>query len=253
MTKQKHHRYEDYDNYEDENEIDLVDLIFMLVRRWKLILLIAIPISISGFFYAATRPSVYKAETTLMVSSGMASVGIESSDISLNQKLVITYSEVAKSKSILKKLIFKYDLGTTPEGLSRSISISPVSDTEIIKMSYVSRDPKLAAAVINEFGNEFMNKITEVMNIRNVKVIEKAEIPSQPLPKKRTIILAAFIILGGMMGCGVAFIIEMLHKKLRKPSDIEKILGAPMLGMIPDFSVSEDKKSEKKGDVTDGK
>lgn len=231
--------YEGYYN-ETQQELDLMDLIFTMIRRWKLIVLTMIPIIIIGFFLALTRPSIYRAETTLMVSSGMTSIGIDNSDISLNQKLVITYSEVAKSRSILKRVINKYDLETSPESLAKTISISPVSDTEIIKLSYKNKDPQLAASVTNEFAKEFMNKVVEVMNIRNVKIVEPAEIPTRPLPKKRAIILAAFIILGAMLGMGLALIIESIHKKLRKPSEIESILEAPMLGVIPKFETKDD-------------
>ena len=234
----------------NEDEIDLMDLIFIMIRRWKLIGLTMIPIIILGVVFSVTRPSIYKADTTLMVSSGMSSIGLDNSDISLNQKLVITYSEVAKSRSILKKIISKYDLDTTLDNLASSISISPVSDTEIIKLSYKNTDPQLAAAVTNEFAKEFMNKVVEVMNIRNVKVVEPAEVPTHPLPKKRVIILAAFVILGGMIGLALAFIVESVHKKLRKPTDIEKILGAPMIGMIP---VLKDKKEKDNNEAEDEK
>ena len=230
----------------NEDEIDLMDLIFIMIRRWKVIGLTMIPIIILGVVFSATRPSIYKADTTLMVSSGMSNIGLDNSDISLNQKLVITYSEVAKSRSILKRVISKYDLETTSENLASAISISPVSDTEIIKLSYKNSDPQLAAAVTNEFAKEFMNKVVEVMNIRNVKVVEPAEVPTHPLPKKRLIILVAFVILGGMVGLALAFIVESVHKKLRKPTDIEKILGAPMIGMIPVLKDEKEKKKEKK-------
>ena len=39
----------------------------------------------------------------------------------------------------------------------------------------------------------------------------------------------------------MAFLIEALHKKLRKSSDIEKILGVEMLGMIREVSMNEGK------------
>ena len=33
----------------------------------------------------------------------------------------------------------------------------------------------------------------------------------------------------------MAFVMEFLHKKLRKPSEIQAILGVSMIGMIPDL------------------
>ncbi len=231
--------YEEERDFREEDEIDLVDLVFMLIRRWKVIVLMMIPTIILGFIFAITRPSLYEANTTLIVSSGMAGIGLNNSDISLNQKLVVTYSEIAKSRDILTRVISKYDLPETPEILGKKISIGIVKDTELIKLAYSCNDPKLAEAVTNELANEFIKKVGQVMKVRNVNVVEKAIEPLQPLPKKRGIILLASIILGGTLGIGVAALIEFLHKKLRKSSDMEKILGVEMLGMIPEIDFDE--------------
>ena len=234
--RQKYYERENYS--EEENEIDLLDLVFMVIRRWKVIVLMIIPTVALGFFFAMTRPSVYQADTTLIVSSGMQSVGLESSDIALNQKLVVTYSEIAKSRDILTRVISKYDLVESPTALGNRISVRPVKDTELIKLTYSCNDPKLAEAVTNELANEFIKKVGQVMKVRNVSVVEKAIEPLHPLSKKRGIILLASIALGGMLGVGVAFLIEFLHKKVRKSSDIEKILGRQMLGMIPEIEIA---------------
>ena len=142
-------KYEDYDDYYEEDEIDLADLLFMLIRRWKVIVLVTIPVVMLGFFIASTRPSVYRADTTLMVSNGMQATGLDNSDISLNQKLVVTYSEIAKSRDILRRVITKYDLPENIQELSKAINISVVKDTELIKLSYTCGDSKLAEAVKN--------------------------------------------------------------------------------------------------------
>lgn len=232
-------RYEEFDDYYEEDSIDLVDLLFMIIRRWKVIVLVTIPIVMAGFFYASTRPSVYRADTTLMVSSGMQSTSIDRSDIDLSQKLVVTYSEIAKSRDILRRVITKYDLPEGVQQLAGAINISIVKNTELIKLSYTCGDPKLAEAVTNEVANEFIQKVSQVMRVRNVAVVERAQEPAGPLPKGRAKILLASIILGVGLGVVFAFLIEALHKKLRKSSDIEKILGVEMLGMIPEIDMEE--------------
>lgn len=243
----KQRLYEDEKRYfddDDSDEIDIVDLIFMLIRRWKVIVLMTVPVVLLGFFFASTRPSVYRADTTLIVSSGMQSVGLDNSDITLNQKLVVTYSEIAKSRDILTRVISKYDLQETPEVLAQKVAVSPIDETELIKLSYTSNDPRLAEAVTNELAEEFIKKIGQVMRVRNVSVVERAVEPSHPLPKRRGIILLASVMLGGMLGVGTAFLIEFLHKKVRKSSDIEKILGVQMLGMIPEIELQGEGESD---------
>ena len=223
--------------YEEEKEVDVLDLIFMVIRRWKVIVLMIIPTVALGFFFAVTRPSVYQADTTLIVSSGMQSVGIDSSDVSLNQKLVVTYSEIAKSRDIMMRVVNKYDLQESPQALANKISVSVVKNTELIKLSYTTNDSKLAAAVTNEIAEEFIKKVGQVMKVRNVSIIERAIEPGA-LPKGRGKIILVSVILGMLFGIGVAFLIEFLHKKLRKSSDIEKILGVQMLGMIPEIEIA---------------
>ena len=230
-------RYYDEEEYLDGKEVDLVDFIFIFIRRWKVIVLIMIPIIIFGFFFASTRPSLYKADTTLIVSNGMQVTGLENNDIMMNQRLVVTYSEIAKSRDVLRRVISKYDLQDTPDALAKKITVYVIKDTELIKLTYISNDPRLAEAVTNELAEEFIKKIGQVMKVRNVNVVEKAVKPSSSLPKGRGKILLISIILGGILGMGGAFFIEFIHKKIRKSSDIEKILGAQMLGMIPEIEI----------------
>ena len=228
------------DEFYEDDEVDIMDLVFTLLRRWKLIVLIAVPVFVLGVFFAITRPNLYKAEMTMMVSSGknFSASSLENGELSINQKLVTTYAEIAKSKTILANTIKKYDLNMDIKNLQKSLTIDPVSNTEFLKLTYKSSDPSQAAAIVNEIGNEFILKVREVMNFQNIKVIESAEVPKEALPKRRGLILVISFVLSGMAGCMVAFVVEFFFCKLRKPKDIEKILEASMLGMIPDFNIS---------------
>ncbi len=232
--------YHDDEYFEEEDEIDLVDLVFTLLRRWKLIVLTAVPVIILGIFFAMTRPNLYEAETTLIISNNATGITLDSGDLSVNQKLVVTYSEIAKSRDVMSRVIKKYDLQEDIKQLAKKINVTPVPDTELIRLTYVNKDPKLAEAVTNELASEFIKKVGQVMRIRNINVVEKATEPVEPLPKKRALIILASIVLGIMVGSAFVFVIEMIHSKVRKPSDMEKILGVKMLGMIPEVSMEEE-------------
>lgn len=234
--------YHDDEYFEEEDdEIDLVDLVFTLLRRWKLIVLTAVPVIILGIFFAMTRPNLYEAETTLIISNNATTgITLDSGDLSVNQKLVVTYSEIAKSRDVMSRVIKKYDLQEDIKQLAKKINVTPVPDTELIRLTYVNKDPKLAEAVTNELASEFIKKVGQVMRIRNINVVEKATEPIEPLPKKRALIILASIVLGIMVGSAFVFVIEMIHSKVRKPSDMEKILGVKMLGMIPEVPMEEE-------------
>lgn len=233
--------YDEREEYYDDEEsggLDIVDLIFALLRRWKVIVLITIPIVIAGFFMASTRPTVYRSETTLMVSAGNG-LSVDGSDIGEGQKFITTYIQLAKSRDIMERVIAKYDLAETPGSLAAKVTVSPVANTDFLKLSYKSGERGLTTAVTNEIANEFIFKISQVLKVRNISVIERASEASQ-MPKNRGIIIIASFILGMALGTGVASVIELVHRKLRKSSDIEKILKAEMLGMIPEIEIKKE-------------
>lgn len=232
--------YDQRDYYEDEEDggLDLVDLIFATIRRWKVIVLITVPIVLAGVFFAATRPTVYTATVTMMVTNPEETTTMGGANLEVSDNLIVTYTQLAKSKDIMARVIKKYDLSDSPEELANKVAISPVSGTSFLKISYKNSEPQLTVPVINEVANEFIYKIAQVVRLRNISILENATAPYQ-LPKNRGVITIASIILGLVLGCGVAALIELLHRKLRKSNDIEKVLGVKMLGMIPEIEVAK--------------
>ena len=234
------HEYDQRDYYDDEEDggLDLVDLIFATIRRWKVIVLITVPIVLAGVFFAATRSTVYTATVTMMVTNPEETTTMGGANLEVSNNLIVTYTQLAKSKDIMARVINKYDLPDSPEDLASKVTILPVSGTSFLKISYKNSEPQLTVPVINEVANEFIYKIAQVVRLRNISILENATAPYQ-LPKNRGIIIIASIILGLGLGCGVAALIELLHRKLRKSNDIEKVLGVKMLGMIPEIEVAK--------------
>lgn len=230
MKRKREVDYEEEWDDGEESAIELMDILYIVVRRWKLILLILVPFITGGIFYAKTRPIKYSAETTLMISRNRYM-----GEDSFSPKLMGTYTEIARSKSTMKRVIQKYDLGISADGLAGSILVKPVKDTEFIVISHSGADPAMTAAVTNEIAIEFMKRVKEVMGYDNLNVLEKAEVPRAPLPTQGMKIILFTLIAGVMCGTGIAFLVEFLFGKLRKPTDIKNILGYELLGTVSDF------------------
>lgn len=222
-----------YENnfYEDEDEIDLLEFVFMLLRRWKLIVLLGIIGGLIGVFFAVTKPKLYKAEMLMIVSKdgGVLNEG----ELSVNRKLAATYTEIAKNSVILKNIIKKYDLNVTLKELQNDVTISSVGNTELLRLTYKNSDPILAVAIANEIGNEFMLKVRGIMNFENIKVVESAEMMKEELLQKKMQIVVISLIVSIVIGGGIALIIEIISKKIYKVKDVERILKVPMIGTVP--------------------
>jgi len=79
--------------------------------------------------------------------------------------------------------------------------------------------------------------VTEALGANNVKIIEKAQVPTEPLPRQglKKILLA--IIAGFGFGGGLAFIAEHFDKRFKTTDDAERELEIPFLGFIPRFQI----------------
>jgi exopolysaccharide transport family protein len=82
------------------------------------------------------------------------------------------------------------------------------------------------------------------INVSNIRIVDRAEIPqSSSKPKKKSIMRRA-LVLGGMAGVFLAFLIEYFDNSIKLPKDVENFLRIPYLGMIPNI-FSRLKKEEK--------
>ena len=152
----------------------------------------------------------------------------------VSQKLALTYGEIIKSRKVLDEVIKNLDLKESNGSLASKISVSTVTDTQIIKVSVQDTNKSNAAKIANEIPKVFAKEAIRIADANGVEVIDKAQTPVNPVsPNKKMNILIAGV-LGVMIGLFIIFIIEFLNTKIKTPQDIEKELGLPLLGEIPE-------------------
>jgi len=91
--------------------------------------------------------------------------------------------------------------------------------------------------------------LTEDMRTGNIRIIDKAEVPTFPVkPKKKLNILLA-IIVGLVTGVGLAFFFEYLDNTIKIPEDIKQHLNIPYLGPAPLFDKNSKGRSKDSTDI----
>ncbi|ADO82606.1 YveK family protein [Ilyobacter polytropus] len=231
---------------EIRKEIDMVELFMIVKQNWKVLFRTIFIMVALGFTYSYYKADTYKAEVILMVSGSnlISPDRLENSQVSLNQKLVSTYTEIAQSSSIMRDVVQKLDLKNSPESLARKVEVAPVGMTELIKISYEDENPQKAALIVNHVSEEFMIKIKSVMRFDNLKIIESSRVPVNPESKKTKLIIAISMIIGILLGIFEVMWGEYYQNKIKNPEDIERLLDCQVLANVPDYStVKLDKKS----------
>jgi len=177
---------------------------------------------------------VYKSTTTLIVlRDQMAPYSeININTLTLNQRLVRTYSELAKSRSVAEEVIKNNNLDFTPEELSSKIEVN-LGDTEVLKIVASDPNPEMAALIANAVAQALSGKVQKFLNVKNIQVLDPA-VPSS-IPINNNIFLNVILagILGLIITIAIIFVREYLDDTIRNSDEIESYLKLPILGLIP--------------------
>ena len=76
------------------------------------------------------------------------------------------------------------------------------------------------------------------------RILDPANLPTLPEGPERLIILAAGLVIGLGLGCGLAFLIDQWNPTFRRSEDAEISLGFPILATIPSFQAAYGKPSD---------
>lgn len=77
-------------------------------------------------------------------------------------------------------------------------------------------------------------KVAEVMVPNEVQVVDWGTLPEKPIKPRKVLIMAIMTLLGLIVGMGTVIVQSLMYRKIRTAKDVEKELGLPVLGMIPD-------------------
>ena len=119
--------------------------------------------------------------------------------------------------------------------------MSQVGETEILKITVKDEDPALAALIANTESDVFQQEINDMMEVENVSTIDVAKVPESPVSPNKLMNIAIATVLGMMVSVGLVFVIEFLDRTYKTPNDIERHLGLPLIGAIPDMLLEQGK------------
>ncbi|MDW7660359.1 MAG: Wzz/FepE/Etk N-terminal domain-containing protein [Bacillota bacterium] len=226
-----------------EETIELRELFeIILKRKWLIIVITIIALIIGSVYSIYMVTPMYKSDTTLMVngSKGLSASDIAASfdlgSINLSQKLVVTYGEIVKSRIVMEQVIERLELNLSYAELMRKTTSQQVGSTEILRISVEDQNPEQAALIANTISDVFVKEVMRILKVNNVETIDVA-IPSEnPFNIKTTLNIAIATVLGVMLSVFLSFLMEYMDQTIKTEKDVEKHLGLPVVGVIPDFA-----------------
>ena len=224
-----------------ENQAVEIDVFAMLKTLWKRkfsIVLVALVFAIAAFGYSAfLAKKEYQSTSRIYEVSrqNQDNNALTNSDLQAGSYLVKDYREIILSQNVLSQAIEELKLDMTPAELSKKISVSVPTDTRILSMTAKDGNPKEAARIANGLRNVAAEKIISVTKVSDVTTLDEAEVPQSPSsPNIRRNVLLGFIAGAGLMVV-LMVVVEVLDDRVKRPEDIEELMGLTLLGIVPDI------------------
>jgi capsular polysaccharide biosynthesis protein len=215
--------------------MELKEYISIIRKRLLLIIIITLLSTFTSAVvsYMLIKP-IYKADISVIIGKTDSSSGQANyNEVIMYQKLVKTYGELAKSRTVAENVIDRLDLDISPSELQSMISVAPKGDTEFITITVKSRDQEQAMNIANQLAKSLKEVSINVKKEDNVMLLDEALLPTRPDSPKPPLNIAIAFFMGLMLSVGIVFLMEYLDNTVKSQDDVEKLLGIPVIGIIP--------------------
>ncbi|SHG02960.1 YveK family protein [Ornithinibacillus halophilus] len=227
-----------------EETISLKEIFDVLKKRFLMIIALMVgAAALSAILTYGFITPTYESSSQFIVNQKQAdpNAQITSGDIRTNVELINTYNHIIKSPRILDIVLEELDLPYSNGVLSGKLQVSSPDSSQVVNVTVTDPDPQLATDIANTTVQIFQEEISSLMNVDNVQVLSPAVTSANPSPvnPKPALNIAIALVLGAMVGVGIAFLLEYMDTTIKTEDDITKKFGVPVLGVISHMDDSD--------------
>lgn len=223
-----------------EDVIDLQELFWALVDKWKVIfLMMMIGAVLMGLYHTFLRQPSYQADASIFITSNESVISF--TDLQLSSELTEDYAKIIKSRNVLKQVIKDLDLNLNYKQLSSLVDVSNPQDSHIISISVTCGDIELCRDIANSLMNIGIDRIYQVIGSSEPTVIDYSEaeaVEEVSSGLSKDVIMGALF--GIVLACGLICVRFLTDTTLKTDEDVRKNLHMPVLAVVPYYEEMKD-------------
>ena len=226
-------------NNGNETEIDLVEVFFVLLYQWKMLLLFTlVGAALVGLFHIKLVKPKYTASTEMYITSTDSVISL--SDLQISSNLANDYLNIIKSRGVMNKVISDLGLNVNYSKLASMITVTNPTGTHIIRTQVTTNDLALSRDIANDLLNVSIDQIYQIIGANQPSVIDysAAESVEDVTPSvTRSLVIGGIV--GFLIAAGFLLIRMMMDVSLKTEDDVEKYLHLPVLSAVPFYHENE--------------
>ncbi|MFH5810788.1 YveK family protein [Companilactobacillus sp. FL22-1] len=227
---------------ESEQTISMLQIAGILRKHLKAIFTTTIVVTLASVFitFFVMTPK-YSATTEILVNRKLSSEmqGAQFQQVQADVQMISTYKDIITSPTVLSdvnKQISGYPgYPGSMAGIKKSLTINSSQNSQVFSVTAKSTDAGTAAAIANTTAKVFKKKIGKIMSINNVSIVSQAETDTKPVSPRKALNVLVGLVLGVILGIGLAFIRELTDRTVSDESFLTDNLGLTSLGIVSEI------------------
>ena len=244
-----------------DNSYTIKDVINLLLSKLWLIILCCVVCG-SGAFSVAyfLMPKTYESYTSMYVRNSDSVLGgfnIDVGELNASRSLLSTYVVVLKSNYVMEQVAQQLELDYSYDELANvfvmkdnkilldslrsKISMSSVDSTEVMRITAITNNPEISAAICNSLSDSASECLIRIVGAGSVEIIDVANPIYSPVSPNKPKITLLGALAGLLVSVLIVFVIDFFDNTIKSSEIITNKYNKAVFGEIINFG---SKKSE---------
>lgn len=201
--------------------------------------------SVATFFIITPK---YNSQAQLIVKLPRTDA-TNAGDVNTNLLMINTYKDMITGDLVMStvkdRLESEYDLDKTVSELKGAIQVQQSQNSQMFSIVATDTKPVDAEHIANTTAKVFQENAKDVLDVDKISIISNAQASMTPVSPNNKLNLAIGLVLGMMVGVGLAFLLELLDRTVKDSRFVAENLGFTILGSVPQMTDKELKKTTK--------
>ncbi|WP_273831999.1 YveK family protein [Guptibacillus sedimenti] len=216
-------QYENNSTNSPDKEINLKEYFAVLKSRFWIVIVFAFLTTAGGYFYSQyTYVPLFETSTRIIVET-------EEQDMK-------TLMVMIKDPIIMEKVKKDLNLQSSAEGIANRITVEQVDESRVVRISVIDTNPKEAVAIANATAKTYKSEVVKLLDFKEVQLLSEAKLNPYPINESQNKVVMAAAVFGLIAGVGLIFLLDSLDGTVKRESDVEEILGVPVIGSVSNMN-----------------
>jgi capsular exopolysaccharide synthesis family protein len=154
------------DDLSEDSASNVMEYVYLFWRWAWLIVLAGVLAGGVAYFNSHRTPATFQTSARLFVSMPNTYQSLDSSGLFTSYNMTTTFAQMLTDAPVLQNVIDQLGLNIDPDQLRGAISVSEITNTQLIEITVSGTNPGLIINIANTLGAEFADYVSNMQSAR---------------------------------------------------------------------------------------